>query len=163
MHIIEDLTNQDLTSDTLEKELYDVLHQRDDVQHDAFDEALKTAKAIDLEPGADKENLLDTISHILERDLAHSAQEIRQRFLEREEQGSCMFTPFVAIPHIVVDGEGLFEILLVRSRDRRNMHLKALAAIAHIVQHQEFEHRWSVAKNEQQLKDILLLAERVRM
>ncbi len=45
----------------------------------------------------------------------------------------------------------------------RNLHLKALAAIAHIVQHPEFENRWATAKTEDQLKDILLLSERVRM
>jgi len=45
----------------------------------------------------------------------------------------------------------------------RGMHLKALAAIAHIVQHPEFEKRWTRAKNEAQLKDILLLGDRVRM
>ena len=90
----------------------------------------------------------------------------------------------MAIPHIIVEGEQLFRILLVRSRegvafeddvsvraffviagsrDMRHLHLKALAAIAHIVQHPEFEKRWTTAKNEQQLKDILLLSERVRM
>ena len=45
----------------------------------------------------------------------------------------------------------------------RGMHLKALAAIAHMVQHPEFEKRWTTAKNEAQLKDILLLSDRVRM
>jgi mannitol/fructose-specific phosphotransferase system IIA component (Ntr-type) len=95
-----------------------------------------------------------------------------------------VLTPFVAIPHIIVDGEKLFKILLVRSRegiqfevdtsvkaffviagsrDMRQLHLKALAAIAHMVQHPEFEKRWATAKNETQLKDILLLSERVRM
>ncbi|MFC1764716.1 amino acid permease [Planctomycetota bacterium] len=184
LHVIEGLTNKNLTNDSLEKELYNVLHQRDEVKHDAFDEMLKTAQAIDLEPGAHKENLLDEVSQILQKQMTHSTENIRQRFLEREAQGSCVLTPFVAIPHIIVDGENLFKILLVRSRegiafeddvsikaffviagsrDMRNLHLKALAAIAHIVQHPEFEKRWSTAKNKKQLKDILLLAERVRM
>ena len=42
LHIIEDLTNKELTSDSLEKELYGVLHQRDEVQHDALDEVVET-------------------------------------------------------------------------------------------------------------------------
>jgi amino acid transporter len=184
LHIVESFTNKNLTADSLEKELFNVLHERDEVVHDAFDEALKTALAIDLEPAAEHEDLLRVVSHSLEKDLAHSAKEIRARFIEREEQGSCVLTPFVALPHIIVDGEGLFKILLVRSReglelekgalvkaffvivgsrDMRNLHLKALAAIAHLVQHPEFEKRWTHAKNEAQLKDILLLGERVRM
>jgi amino acid transporter/mannitol/fructose-specific phosphotransferase system IIA component (Ntr-type) len=184
LHVIETLTNKNLTADSLEKELYDVLHERDELVHDSFDEILKTANALDLGPGAGQEDLLDAVSVVLEVELANSAEDIRERFIEREEQGSCVLTPFVAIPHIIVDGEGLFKIMLVRSRegiefetdtsvkaffviagskDMRHLHLKALAAIAHIVQHPEFEKRWATAKNEAQLKDILLLSERVRM
>lgn len=184
LHIVEGLTNKNLTADSLEKELYEVLHQRDELVHDEFDEVLKTARAVDLDPGADQQEFLRVVSETLEAELEHSAEEIRERFIEREAQGSCVLTPFVAIPHIIVDGEGLFKIGLVRSRegisfegdvsvkaffviagsrDMRHLHLKALAAIAHIVQHPEFEKRWSTAKNEEQLKDILLLSERVRM
>lgn len=184
LHVVESLTNKHLTTDSLEKELYEVLHKRDELIHDSFDEVLKSAKAVDLEPGATQETLLDAVAQSLEIDLAHSADDIRARFIEREEQGSCVLTPFVAIPHIIVDGEGLFKIMLVRSRegisfendvsvkaffviagsrDMRNLHLKALAAIAHMVQHPEFEKRWTRAKNEEQLKDILLLSDRIRM
>ncbi len=184
LHVVESLTNKNLTADSLEKELYDVLHQRDELVHDDFDKALKTAQAIDLDPGAGQKELLDVVSGALVASLNHSADEIRARFIEREEQGSCVLTPFVAIPHIICDGEKLFRIMLIRSRegisfendfsvkaffviagsrDMRRLHLKALAAIAHIVQHPEFEKRWSTAKNEEQLKDILLLSERIRM
>ena len=184
LHIAQDVMNKELTSDSLEKELYEIIHDRDEMVHDAFDEILKTADALDLEPGATQESLLRAISQTLEAELALSHDEIHSKFRERAEQGSCVLTPFVAIPHIIVDGEKLFKILLIRSRegiefevdtsvkaffvivgsrDMRNMHLKALAAIAHIVQHPEFEKRWASAKNEVQLKDILLLAERVRM
>ncbi|MDF7801893.1 amino acid permease [Pontiellaceae bacterium B1224] len=184
LHVVESLTNKNLTTDSLEKELYAVLHERDELVHDEFDEALKTAVAVDLEPGAGPGDLLDVVSQSLEKELTHSADDIRARFIEREEQGSCVLTPFVAIPHIICDGEKQFKIMLVRSReglaleegvavkaifviagsrDMRNLHLKALAAIAHMVQHPEFEKRWASAKNEAQLRDILLLSERVRM
>ena len=184
LHVAERIVNRSLSDDSLEKELYEIIHDRDEVVHDAFDDILKTAAAIDLDPGATPESLLDAISQSLEKELSLSEDEIRAKFEERAAQGSCVVTPFVAIPHIVVEGDGLFKILLVRSRegvsfetdtsvkaffvivgsrDMRNMHLKALAAIAHMVQHPEFEKRWATAKNEVQLKDILLLSERVRM
>lgn len=184
LHIAQEVMNKELTSASLEKELYEIVHDRDQMVHDAFDEILKEAGALDLEPGATQESLLLAISRTLEMELSLSEQEIRTRFEEREAQGSCVVTPFVAIPHIIVEGEKLFKILLVRSRegiefevdtsvkaffvivgsrDMRNIHLKALAAIAHIVQHPEFEKRWATAKNENQLKDILLLSERIRM
>jgi len=184
LHLTERVVNRKLSGGSLEKELFEIIHHRDEVVHDAFDEILKTAAALDLEPGATPESLLLAVSQALEKELSLSGEEIRALFVEREAQGSCVLTPFVAIPHIVVEGEKLFKILLVRSRegvafekdtsvkaffvivgsrDMRGMHLKALAAIAHIVQHPEFEKRWTTAKNEEQLKDILLLSERVRM
>jgi len=184
LHLVEGITNKRLTSNTLEQELYDVLHQRDQVEYDAFDEKLQKAQALDLEPGADKDDLLDSIAHRIAQEVQQSAEDIRALFIERQAQGSCVLTPFVAVPHIIVDGVNQFKIMLVRSRegvafeedrsvkaffviagsrDMRTLHLKALAAIAHIVQHPEFEQRWAKAKNEQQLKDILLLADRIRM
>ena len=184
LHLTERIVNRNLSGDSLEKELFEIIHHRDEVVHDAFDEILKTADALDLEPGATPESLLHAVAQALEKELALSEEEIRTLFIEREAQGSCVLTPFVAIPHIIVEGEKLFKILLVRSRegisfekdtsvkaffvivgsrDMRGMHLKALAAIAHIVQQPEFEKRWATAKNEAQLKDILLLSERVRM
>lgn len=184
LHVVEGLTNKHLTDDSLESELYSVLHDRDEVEHDAFDEILKTAEAVDLAPGADRNELLNVVADLLAKLLELPEDEIKTRFIEREEQGSCVLTPFVAIPHIIVDGEKRFDILLVRSRegiafehdlsvkaffviagsrDMRQMHLKALAAIAHMVQHPEFEARWVKAKNEVQLKDILLLSDRIRM
>lgn len=184
LHIAEEVVNRKLTTDSLEKELYNTIHKRDQLVHDAFDEILKTAEAIDLDPGSTQDELLDVIAQALKDELSLSEGAIRAKFEEREAQGSCVVTPFVAIPHIIVEGTNLFKILLVRSRegiafevdtsvkaffvivgslDMRNMHLKALAAIAHMVQDPEFEERWTKAKNEAQLKDILLLAERIRM
>lgn len=184
LHIVERLTNKNLTADSLEKELYDIVHQRDNVVHDAFDDILKTAEALDFDPGATPESLLDAVSETLEKELELTKEEINALFVERQAQGSCVLTPFVAIPHIIVERDDQFKILLVRSREgiaydegtavkaffviagsrnMRHIHLKALAAIAHVVQHPEFEKRWLSAKNEVQLKDILLLADRVRM
>ena len=88
------------------------------------------------------------------------------------------------MPHVVVDGEGRFEILIARikggvrfsdeapkvttvfvlaaTRDERNFHLRALAAIAQVVQEPGFETRWSAARGEQGLRDVILLSKRHR-
>ena len=81
-------------------------------------------------------------------------------------------------------GEGRFELLLARakegigfsddvagvkavfmlagSRDERNFHLRALAAIAQIVQEKDFERRWMSVTSAQGLRDIALLSQRRR-
>lgn len=95
-----------------------------------------------------------------------------------------MLTPFLAIPHTVVPGEGSFGMALVRNRegilfgpgaegvkamfvlagtrDERNFHLRALAGIAQTVQEPGFEKRWMNARGIEGLRDVLLLAKRVR-
>jgi mannitol/fructose-specific phosphotransferase system IIA component (Ntr-type) len=182
-HLLEKLIDRNLHTDSLEKELYDILHQRDELVYDDFDQALQTAPVVDLDPGSDEKRLFKTIAAALESDLELDATAIARRFGVRQEEGGCVLTPFTAVPHIVVPGEKRFKVMLVRSRDgvvidenaikaffviagsrdMRNLHLRALAAIAHVVQHPEFEERWLAARNEAQLKDILLLSDRVRM
>jgi mannitol/fructose-specific phosphotransferase system IIA component (Ntr-type) len=83
-----------------------------------------------------------------------------------------------------VPGEGKFDILLVRIRggmmvgpdappvkaafilagsaDQRNYHLRALMAIAHIVQEHDFLRRWLAAGPDEKLRDIALLSARKR-
>ena len=90
----------------------------------------------------------------------------------------------LAIPHIIIDGKNIFDILVVRcknginfklenkivntvfvlagSQDERNFHLKALMSIAQIVSEENFENKWKAAKNINELKNIILLSNRKR-
>jgi mannitol/fructose-specific phosphotransferase system IIA component (Ntr-type) len=103
---------------------------------------------------------------------------------EREAESTTVLSPFLAIPHIVVESERAFDILIARcksginfhesgsnihavfvlagGRDERNFHLRALAAIAQIVQDPHFERRWMAAKGKEELRDVVLLGERRR-
>ena len=53
-------------------------------------------------------------------------------------------------------------VVLAGTRDERNFHLRALAAIAQIVQDKDFNKNWLEADGVERLRDILLLAERNR-
>ena len=109
---------------------------------------------------------------------------IEDLFMEREKDSTTVISSGLAIPHIIVKGSALFELLLVRSQagivfpgspepvhsvfvmassyDERNFHLRALAAIAQIVQDSHFEKRWKTAKNKERLRDVILLGKRKR-
>ena len=113
-----------------------------------------------------------------------SPEEFYRLLIEREKQSSTALTPYLAIPHIVISGIKLFDIMMVRlkkgvgfsaecpdiravfvlagSQDERNFHLRAISAIAQIVQNKEFEKRWEKAKNIEELRDIVLLGKRHR-
>jgi mannitol/fructose-specific phosphotransferase system IIA component (Ntr-type) len=98
--------------------------------------------------------------------------------------GTTVISPNLAIPHIIVEGQHIFDVLIARCRDgivftdsargvqavfvlagsldERNTHLRALAAIAQIAQDPEFDARWLRAKTAEDLRDVLLLSERKR-
>ena len=52
--------------------------------------------------------------------------------------------------------------VLVGSGGERVLHLKILAAIAQVVQNPEFDKKWLEAQSEDELRNIILLAERRR-
>ncbi len=184
LHVLERITNRQLTSADLESEFRDILHERDEVIRDPFDELVADAPVVDLDQPLGKEEFFLHIAAVLSTHLDEDAERIAALLREREQESSTALTPFVAIPHIILTGDHRFHILLARNtagirfsgdspavkavfvimgtRDERNVHLKALAAIAQIVQGKDFEQRWSQAHTEQQLRDILLLSERKR-
>ncbi|MEA3427788.1 MAG: PTS sugar transporter subunit IIA [Thermodesulfobacteriota bacterium] len=104
--------------------------------------------------------------------------------MDREKESSTVISRGIAIPHIIIDGKHTFGILLARckegitfsesapmvyavfamvgTRDERNFHLRALSAIAQILQDPYFEKKWLRAKNEKALRDVVLMAKRKR-
>ena len=101
-----------------------------------------------------------------------------------EAEGGTVIQPGFAIPHIVVEGQKKFDILLVRaidgidfphapdpvrimfvlvgSGDERNYHLRALMAIAQIAQEKQFEQRWLTARDIEAIRNLILLSTRER-
>ena len=104
--------------------------------------------------------------------------------MKREKESSTAISPGLAIPHIIIEGERTFCILLARfkqgitfsesdplvhaafvlvgTRDERNFHLRALSAIAQIVQDPQFERKWLRAKSDKALRNVILTAKRKR-
>jgi mannitol/fructose-specific phosphotransferase system IIA component (Ntr-type) len=104
--------------------------------------------------------------------------------MQREAQSSTVLKPGLAIPHIVIPGKKCFQIIPVRSLegihfhgeknpvhtmfvlvgtlDERSYHLRALMAIANLVQESGFTERWMNARNIEELRDVILLSNRKR-
>ena len=184
LHLVARVTNRQLAGHGLEAELRDILHMRDDVVHDPFDRLVVNAPVLEIESCLDREGLFAEIAQRLSTEIRLGSDEILKLLQAREAESSTAISPFTAIPHLILDGEQQFDILIVRcrqgvrfsdaapsvkaifviagTRDQRQSHLKALAAIAQIVQHKAFEARWLQAQNEHQLRDILLLSDRRR-
>ncbi len=184
LHLIERITSRDLTGHMLETELREILHERDQILKDSFDHLVDECSVIDIERSITKEELFYMVSQEMAPHLHHSREEIMQRLIDRENESSTALNPYLAIPHIIIDGEKSFDMLLFRckegvmfshdtahvhavfvligTQDMRQMHLTSLAAIAQIVQDADFEKRWMAAKSEEALRDIILLSKRKR-
>ncbi len=184
LHIIQRVKDKELTGYALESELKEIIRERDAIQKDRFDHIIEKCQILDIKKSITKEELFDLVSEKISPSLHKSGNYFSKRLIDREEESTTVLTENLAIPHIIIDGEKQFDILLVRckegiyfskdapeiqivfviagTKDERTFHLQALAAIAQIVQNPNFEKKWLAAKNEEALRDIILLGERKR-
>jgi mannitol/fructose-specific phosphotransferase system IIA component (Ntr-type) len=184
MHIVERVTDRELKTATLENELRDILKERDNIIEDRFDKLIKECQILDIKGRNKAEEVFRQVSAILAARLETDEFVLFEKFLYREAEGGTVVQPGFAIPHIIVEGEEKFDILLVRacdgidfphspepirimfvlagSKDERNYHLRALMAIAHIAQEKQFEQLWLTARDTEAIRNLLLLSTRER-
>ncbi|NQT22174.1 MAG: amino acid permease [Candidatus Omnitrophica bacterium] len=193
VHLIERITAKELTSNYLEKELLEILKERDNIVEDRFDRLVNECDIVDIDKTVEINGFFHIISERLSKSLNMPADSIFKLLVTRENESSTVIRPGssaphvvagLAIPHIVVRGEGRFSMLLARckkgitfpktgvtvhivfvlagTKDERNFHLRALAAIAEIAQAKDFDKSWLNAKDKTGLRNIILTAERRR-
>jgi len=184
LYLIEKITAKELTTHSLEDELKDIIRERDKIQKDRFDELIEKSHILDLEKKTDLKEFFKLTAEKLSSPLDISEEKLYQLLMEREKESTTSINPDIAIPHIIIEGEKRFDILLARckegikfreeipgikavfvlvgTRDQRNFHLRALASIAQIISAKDFMTRWMRAKNIENLRDTVLLGERKR-
>ncbi len=175
------------TVNDLEDELLEVLMERDNIVEDRFDRLVKESAVIDYDRTVDREELFRDVGDLFGDRLRMDGAALARRFAARENEASTIIDPGVAVPHalphVVLEGESLFDLVLVRnrfgikwggdevvytafcmvgSRDERTFHLKALMSIAQSLQDPAFVKAWSEARTERELRTALVLARRKR-
>jgi len=184
IHIVERVTAKEIAGDSLGAELREILKERDKIVEDRFDKLVKKCEIIDI----GKQITLTEFSTIVAKKIAErlniDPKQLLDSFIAREKESTTEVRPGLAIPHITIDGEHKFELVIARceaginftqdlppvyaafvlvgSRDERNFHLRALSAIAQIAQDPNFDKDWLRAKNIEELRDIILLTRRHR-
>jgi len=184
LHLIERVTSRKLTKYLLEAELREIIRERDDIVKDRFDNIIEDCVVLDIEMSIERDDFLKLVSDTMAPRLSIEPSSFFKLLVDREKQSSTVLTSSLAIPHIVIEGEHIFDILLVRCKegvvfsdlepkvqavfviagttDERNFHLYSLSAIAQIVQDPGFEKKWMAAKSKEALQDIVLLGKRKR-
>ncbi|MFC1855044.1 amino acid permease [Thermodesulfobacteriota bacterium] len=185
IHLLEKLVSKDreFASENILEELKDIVIKRDEVIRDRVHRLFEESLVVDIEESLPLQSFVERISADLGESLGADPSYLMKKFLEREDEACTVMRRGLAIPHIIIEGENVFKILIARAKagiifpddklahiifvtvgslDKRNLHLKVLAAIAQITENPEFDEKWLEVGKKEELKHIVLLAERKR-
>ncbi len=190
VHMVENLTNKEIVDDEseLEAELFQILRDRDEIKEDRFDSIIAGAPVMDMDRQVSREEFFAQAAALIGKRWDIDPAKVEEKLQIREEQASTLIYPGVAvphaIPHIIIEGERSFDIILVRnkkgivwneagdvvytafclvgSKDERHFHLKALMSIAQILQDPEFHGQWHKARTAEEMRSVILLTKRRR-
>lgn len=176
--------DKELLSDNILVELKDIVIERDAVIKDSFHKLIEDSIVVDEDNIMEYEEAFRKVSSKIAEKIGLNKDELFKKFVEREKESSTVIKKGVAIPHIIVDGDGIFNVCIMRakkgaifpddevvhaifcivsSKDQRNLHLKVLSAIAQIISDSNFDKMWKSAYNAEDLKNFVLLADRTML
>ena len=184
IRIVERVTDRSIGGTGLHDELTKIIFERDNIVEDRFDQLLRDATIIDIEDSVSHGELFDLIAEAFEKKLDLSKEEILTKLKDREKESTTVLNPDLAIPHLIFPGQSGFEMVILRvvkgvdfseeftsvkmifslagAKEERNFHLKALMAIAQIVQNTDFKKRWDQAVSTEELRNLILTTKRKR-
>jgi basic amino acid/polyamine antiporter, APA family len=184
LYLLKRISDRRLTENVLENELREIVINRDNIEQDSFDKLIKQAKIIDIDDDADYEKLLHMAAKTISDEIDMSEKGIVSRFLKRQEECNAAISDFLAIPHIIIDGEDKIFLTIIRSKtgikftekesrvkavfllggtkDKRVLHLKTIASIASLVGKKGFQASWLSAESIIELRNVMLLSSRKR-
>jgi APA family basic amino acid/polyamine antiporter len=168
----------------LERELLQIVKERDEIRFDRFDMLIQRAPLVDLPASVTVDELFGIVADHLHERLGLKRDELVRLLHEREAESTTAISPGLAIPHVICPGRGCFAVMMLRcregidfgadtgpvhlvfvmagSRDERNFHLKALMAIAHIVREVTLETLVRTTDTMEEIRDRVLLSKRPR-
>jgi len=186
LHLLKRITDSKLSEHLLESEFRNVLIEREGIRQDKFDKLVSSAIILDVEESIEIDQLFKVIADNITSNMKLGLDQKTIISLLKSRQADCntAITPFIAVPHIIIDGSNHFFLMLIRCRDgikftkKENsvkavfafvgtkddsiFHLRTLAAIATLVQKKNFKKKWLDAENTYYLRDMLLLSDRER-
>ena len=152
---------------------------------ESFTDLVRRCVILDLTDPLDLKQFFQLIAEQLTAELGLSKDQLTEDFMNRERESGTVIGSGIAVPHIRVDGNGIFFMIVARSRDgipfhqtmpraqiifvlvsssdQANRHLRTLAAIAQIVQSPNFESNWENATDSNELRSLILSAKRRRI
>lgn len=184
LHLLKRITDKRLIENILEDELREILVNRDNIEQDNFDDLVKKAKIFDIDEFMDFEKILKIVAKSLSDEIEMTQEEITLRFLKRQKESNTALSGFLAIPHIIIDGKNKMFLTIVRAKkgikftetenevkavfflggtkEKKALHLKALASIATLIGFKDFREKWISIENIIEIKNLMILSNRKR-
>jgi len=184
LQIVEKATAKELYDSSVQTQVKDIIKDKKSSQKDRFDLIVDESLVLDLKESINKEAFFELVSDVMSASLNISPIVLYDMLIKREEEMTTVLAPGLAVPHIIIDGENKFSMLLARckkgiefskskplvyaafvlvgSKDERNFHLRALSSIAQIVLDPRFEKKWKRAKSDAAIREVLINADRKR-
>ena len=184
VRLVRNVVSKEIRHGHLDRELLDIALERDDVTRDRFDHIIAESPVLDVPEAITASDMFRQAARLLAPRMKSDEKTLISLLEAREAESSTVIQLGLAIPHVIVEGRNLFDILLLRckggvlfpgheapvhmafvlvgSEDKRNFHLRALMAISHIAGEPEFFRRWMTAPGAEHLRDIVLLSGRKR-
>lgn len=184
LYLLKRIIDSRMPQHGLETELREVLRHREGILDDKFDRMVKDSVVLDLDGHFTLDDFFRKISDPLGADLNMESDKIFELLKKRENESSTAISSFVSIPHIILEETEVLHMMIVRCRDgvsfseteksvkaiflivgnegERVLHLRLLASIATLVQEKDFKLKWINAKDNNHLRDMILLSSRKR-
>ncbi len=175
---VERVTADGLLGREIESELWDVTRKEDRYHKDRLLHIIESCTIIDIQEHIFSVKLFDRVARSLARVQGFKPEVIKEKLINREREAVTALKPDFAIPHIIVEGEGLFDLIVVRGKngvffsekfpevtsvfvisgtqDQWHFYLRTLAVIAKVVRTSEFFEKWKSAPGKKELRELLL-------
>ncbi|MBF0449636.1 MAG: cation:proton antiporter [Candidatus Magnetomorum sp.] len=178
VNFVEKARAKELTDQSVQTDVQKIIKTAGFPHKDRFETLISQSLVLDIKERIDVNAFFDLVAHKMSDQLNIHPSVLYDLLLKREQEVTTVLSPGLAVPHIIIDGENKFSILLARckkgiifsknqpgvyaafvlvgTRDERNFHLRALSEIAQIVLAPHFENRWKRARSEKTLKNVII-------
>jgi amino acid transporter/mannitol/fructose-specific phosphotransferase system IIA component (Ntr-type) len=178
LNVIERVTGKKSTGYLIDEELREILIERDDIQEKRFETIIENAKVIDIYKYMLPNKFALLIANELSTKLDIKPEKLYKILKRKETDSNTVVHPGFAILSHTIKGRNKFEIVLVRSKkgiivsdkldpiyaffviiaspDQKNFYLHSLMWLIQIASQNQLEKRWTNAKDQYELKSIIL-------
>ncbi|MBD3383390.1 amino acid permease [candidate division KSB1 bacterium] len=178
LHLVEQITQADLTTGILESELKEILGKRDNVKKQILDQLVAEAEILDLDGPMDLIDFFRITAETIADQTDMTVEETAQKLYEREKLCSTAVANSFAVPHLILKDKDKMLLVLARCKEgirfsekhkkikvvflffgsvaQRDENLKAIASMACLARNSSFMDKMMNAEDTEALRELII-------